>query len=360
MPFVDVFHSGQDGYASFRIPALCVTGEGTVLAFCEGRVRPNDHAENDIVLRRSTDGGVQFGPLQVVAADGANSLNNPQVIVVQGGEHAGRILLVYQRYPAGVHEREVVAGYEDERACRCFLTTSDDEGATWSEPREITRGVKRPERVTSIAGGPGIGIQLRHGLHAGRIVMPFNEGPFGDWRVYAAFSDDVGETWSYGDAAPEGSPGHGNEVQMVELVDGSILLNSRSHGGARLRKTAVSTDGGASWTPLVDETQLPEPQCMASVLRYTDPADGERSRILYAGPGPNGRRKGRILLSYTEGQTWTEAVDVYRGGFAYSCLGVLPDRAIGCLFERDGYGKISLARVTLEEMTDGRDRLERD
>ena len=45
-------------------------------------------------------------------------------------------------------------------------------------------------------------------------------------------------------------------------------------------------------------------------------------------------------------------------GFAYSCLTVLPDGTIGCLYETDGYRRIRFARFTLEWLTDGRDRLE--
>ena len=33
----DLFVSGEGGYARYRIPALCVTNAGTVLAFCEAR-----------------------------------------------------------------------------------------------------------------------------------------------------------------------------------------------------------------------------------------------------------------------------------------------------------------------------------
>ena len=34
---LDLFVSGQDGYTAYRIPALVVSGKGTLLAFCEAR-----------------------------------------------------------------------------------------------------------------------------------------------------------------------------------------------------------------------------------------------------------------------------------------------------------------------------------
>ena len=81
--FSDVFISGKEGYKSIRIPSVVVTKKGTVLAFAEGRERPSDQAENDIILKRSSDGGRTWGALQVVHEDGKHSLNNPTAVVEQ-------------------------------------------------------------------------------------------------------------------------------------------------------------------------------------------------------------------------------------------------------------------------------------
>ena len=351
-----VFVSGAE-YASFRIPSVVVSQTGTVLAFCEGRVVASDHAQNDIVLKRSTDGGKTWGNIQVLHDDGANSLNNPQAVVVH---ETGRIIMMYQRFPLNCHERCVVPGYEDTAAgviCRCYVVYSDDDGLNWSIPQEITQQVKRPTYVTSIAGGPGIGIQLRNGQYAGRIIMPFNQGPYGNWKVYAVYSDDLGHTWAYGDVAPE-IDGSGNEVQMVELSNGSIMLNSRTSSGLKFRKVATSTDGGITWSGLLNETELKEPKCMASVLRYTDGFDGEQNRILYAGPNSQSSRvNGTVHISYDDGETWPISRQIYAGGYAYSCLTKLADDRIGVLYEADGYSKIAFARFTLKWLTQGEDWL---
>src|SRR6185369_15953488 len=90
-------------------------------------------------------------------------------------------------------------GHDGPRVCRSFLTQSDDDGMTWAAPREVTREVKRATEVTSNCSGPGIGIQLARGKHAGRVLIPFNQGPYGKWKVYAAWSDDGGKSWRYGD-----------------------------------------------------------------------------------------------------------------------------------------------------------------
>lgn len=370
--FANVFESGGEGYPSIRIPSLITSAQGTLLAFAEGRVRPSDHAENDIVLKLSSDGGRTWSPLQVIAEDGQNCLNNPQAVVLPD---TGRILLVYQVFPNLYHARRMgddiqVAGigYDGPTVQRSFIIHSDDDGHTWSAPREITTGVKRPG-AAGHASGPGIGIVLRRGPHKGRIVMPFNETVYpGDglepadrvFHVYAAFSDDAGKTWQYGENAPAdpelpGQAGYGNEVQMIERIDGSVLLNARSAGGPKLRKTAVSTDGGQTWSALTDDPQLPEPNCMAGFLRYADPLDGEESLLLFSSPtDPKRRAVGTIRLSRDEGETWSASrVLVPEGQFAYSSLTRLPGGDVGLLFETEDYDRIDFARFPLDWIESG-------
>ena len=64
--FSQPFVSGVGGYHSYRIPAMVTlprktaTGEPELLAFCEGRKLNCDDVDwNDIVMRRSTDGGTR-------------------------------------------------------------------------------------------------------------------------------------------------------------------------------------------------------------------------------------------------------------------------------------------------------------
>src|SRR5947209_1938475 len=170
----DVFVGGQDGYPAYRIPALITTKSGSLLAFCEGRASLRDHAENDIVMKRSTDAGKTWGALQLIDDDGTNALNNPTVVVLR---ESGRIILMYQRYAKGFDEHRAEPGLDGPRVCRTFVTHSDNDGLGWSPRVEVTAQVKRPTEVTSTASGPGIGIQLRRGKQVGRILMPFNQGP---------------------------------------------------------------------------------------------------------------------------------------------------------------------------------------
>jgi sialidase-1 len=353
--FFDVFTSGKEGYVSIRIPAVLVTKAGTVLAFAEGRERPTDQAENDIVFKRSTDGGKTWTALKVIHEDGAHSLNNPTVVQ---DEASGRIFLMYQRIPAHLkeHSKETATGLDGPDIYRNLLVTSDDDGQTWSKPVDVTATTKRPQRATTVASGPGIGIQLSRGAHKGRIIIPFNEGPFWLWQNFAVYSDDGGKSWKYGEDVPNAlvpDPKHGqrsqiNEVQVVEMNDGSVRLNSRQFYGAKVRRTSVSTDGGQTWSPVAELPDLRDPSCMAGTIRYSfDDAVG-KGRLIHTGPDSLKRDHGTVYLSTDDGATWPVKRELYAGSFAYSVPTRLADGQVGCLFEADNYGRIVFARFSVD------------
>lgn len=352
--FVDVFRSGAEGYASIRIPSIIVARGGAVLAFAEGRQRNADQARNDILFKRSLDGGATWGLLQCLHDDGEHSLNNPTAVVERS---SGRVWLFYQRIPGHLkeHSAAIETGYSGTNIYRNLVMWSDDEGAHWSAPVDVTATTKRRERATTLASGPGIGIQLTRGAHRGRLIIPFNEGPFWQWNNFAVFSDDQGRSWRMGENVPGaflpdaklGTRSQINEVQMVELSDGSVRLNSRSFAGAKLRKTSVSRDGGVSWSPVQDVPELRDPSCNASILRYSfDDARGQ-GRILYSGPDSTKREQGTVYLSLDDGATWPRKRVLWPGSFAYSVLTRLADGNVGCLFETDNYGRIVLGKFPI-------------
>ena len=337
----DVFVPRSDGYPAIRIPSLITTKAGTLLAFAEGR-QGGDHSQNDIIFKRSEDLGETWSDVQVVKESGKLSLNNPQAVVLD----SGRVLLMYQQSKLG--EFKAKPGFGED-AYVTFTQFSDDDGKTWSDPVDVTRQTKRAKHVTSVASGPGVGIVLRRGKHKGRILMPFNQGPFGDWRVYAAYSDDDGKSWAMGEVPEEDGKGHANEVQFVELSDGNVMLNARSQGkgNTKHRKTAISKDGGVTWSKLQDDPNLIEPTCQASVLRYSWPEDG-KSRIIFCNPATQKSRSNGVLrVSEDEGMTWPLSEKIYAGGFAYCCLTKMSDGKVGVLFEKDGYKTISFVAVEI-------------
>ena len=362
---MDVFVNGKDGFHTYRIPSIVCTKAGTLLAFAEARAALADQAKNKIVLKRSTDGGRTWCEMKIIADDGENSLNNPTAVVEQ---ESGRVFLMYQRIPGHLkeHSKSIATGFDGPDVYRNLLICSDDNGVTWTQPLDVTRSTKRPTVATTMASGPGIGIQLTRGPHKGRLIIPFNEGPYHQWNNFSVYSDDRGATWECGDNVPGalvpdaklGKRSQINEVQMAELSDGSVRLNSRQFAGANVRKTSLSSDGGVTWSPVEDVPDLRDPCCMGSILRYSFADNGGKSRLLYSGPDSGSRKNGTVYLSCEEGKTWPVKKVLCAGNFAYSVLVRLPDGQVGCLFEtgeKGAYEKIAFAAFTLDWLTDGKD-----
>ena len=362
---MDIFVAGEDDFGSYRIPSIILTRNGALLAFAEGRKELNDHAQNKIVLKRSMDTGHSWDKLQIIADAGMDSLNNPLAVQI---EENGKIILMYQSYPhtriedvsdpeqwkshegqefsPNIHEAAVQTGYEGMNICRSFIISSEDDGNTWSLPIEITREVKRPVDVTSYAGGPGIGIQVKNGSYKGRIVMPFSQGPWSDMKVYAVYSDDNGDTWKYGETAPNNLEGMPNEVQVAELSNDTIIMNARTFKGHPYRMISYSSDGGATWSELSYDEMLDDPSCQGSILSMNLTGPQEKNLLLFSNPADTKKRlNGTIRISDDEGKSWKYSTPIYKGSFGYSCLTRLDDNEFAVLFERDEYSKISFKKL---------------
>ena len=320
-----LFRAGEEGYPAYRIPSLLTTKAGVVLAFCEAH-QGGDHSHNDLVLKRSNDGGCTWGPLRVIVRHPKDAFNNPTAICLR---ESGRVLLLFEHYPDGTGERKVVPGYEG-KVVKTLLIYSDDDGFTWSKPRDISRQVKQETIWTSLCSGEGVAIQLRRGPHAGRIVVPANHGPHDLWYAFCYFSDDGGRNWKFSGNTQQLL----NECQVVERIDGSLLLNARNYAQRGFRGLAISRDSGLNWESGGHDKTLIEPTCQASLIRFSDPLDSEPSRLLFSNPAHQTKRiRMTVRLSYDEGKTWPAQQLLHEGPSAYSCLTRLPDGDVGILFE---------------------------
>ncbi|MFG2125918.1 exo-alpha-sialidase [Streptomyces sp. NPDC048710] len=350
-----LFKASQDpGYACFRIPAIVRTTDGTLLAFAEGRVlNCGDAADIDLVVKRSTDGGRTWGPLQVVNEGAGDTHGNPAPIV---DRDTGRIWLA-ETYNTG---------RKDSASCSVpcdrspHLQYSDDDGVTWSEPRDLSPEILPADWNSWYATGPVHGIQLTHGRYAGRLVFGVNTETWDGSRVSAnhaalVVSDDHGGHWRIGatDTWPIAADGtfrqKPSELTLTERTDGSVLVSGREQDGTDLghRTQAVSRDGGGSFAaPFRDLPDLYTPQVQGSMLRVGD-------RILLACPAdPDRRRTMMIRSSYDGGRTW-DSVDrgtvVTTDWSGYSDLVRVDHDTVGLMYEGgavDARDEIRFARFT--------------
>lgn len=324
-----IFVSGLDGYHTYRIPAIVVSQKGTILAFCEGRKNSaRDDGDIDMALKRSFDNGKTWERMQIVWDEGENTIGNPCPVVDQ---ETGIIWLPFCR-----------------NNDRVFITSSDDDGASWSTPKEITKDVKLPD-WSWYATGPGHGIQLM----SGRLLIPCDHRQKDNnlMRSHVFYSDDHGDSWKLGGIVDDKT----NECEAAETVDGNVYLNMRSYHGKNRRVYSWSKDGGDTWSESKLDDKLIEPVCQASIVRFTEAKKDDKNRVLFSNPASVKRERMTVRLSHDECQNWNDGKVLYEGPSAYSNLCVMPDMTVCCLYERgekSPYETITLAQFNLEWLTE--------
>ena len=346
-----IFVGGQEGYACFRIPAIIVAPDSTLLAFAEGRKNGcSDTGDIDLVLKRSSDNGRTWGSLELVWDAGPNTAGNPAPVV----DAATGVIFLLSTWNLGTdHEPQIIEQTSTDTR-RVYVLSSEDHGLSWSTPREITSSVKQPD-WTWYATGPGSGTQLTRPPFAGRLMVACDhiEAETRDYYSHVIYSDDHGATWQLGGSTPQDDV---NESEVAELSDGRLLLNMRNYApGERHRKVAHSSDGGATWSDLASDSTLIEPICQASLHRFQFPEEGQ-SILLFSNPASKARRENMTLrASYDEGQTWTKSLLVHDSMSAYSDIAGLPDGLIGLFYEAgpdhdQSYYGIAFARIEHGEL----------
>ena len=320
--------------AVYRIPALCTAPNGDLVAVCDARIV--DHGDLNwakpinIAVRRSSDGGMTW--TEPVFSwkwpwnDNEHWAGSDPSLIVDA--EAKKIFLFYNVWES--KKRHGVFQFYVQESC--------DNGKTWSKPRDISRDIafpewpfgKRDKEGGFIFISSGSGIQTKDGtlLHTLVHVRDGN-ALFG--------SDDHGKTWK-----PFGKPvKNGDECKVVELSDGSWMINSRWRGGGR--QIHVSKDRGMTWESRYDKT-LEDPQCNAQIMRcgkvllFSNCKSPTRRALLY------------LRASIDDGKTWTDGICIEPKGAAYSDMTILPNGDIGILYEGAGYAAIYFTTVPLGDV----------
>lgn len=319
--FLDLFHNGlKSGVACYRIPALAIALDGTLLAAADERITScTDLATNpniNIVLRRSSNGGKSWdAPVVVVDIEEGVSASDPSFIT---DRQTGDVLLFYN-YMDHLKEKGIY---------RFQYVRSTDLGKSWSKPVDFTEQVMREGWEKPFAFiTSGNGVQTRDG----RLLHTLTH--VGEKSAYVIMSTDHGKTWKLIDRPliP------GDESRVVELLDGSWMVNSRVNGVSK-RYIHTSADGGNTWVTAPADA-LQDPGCNAGLV-----VSGSR---LYFSNLSSKKERENLTIKWSDdnGKYWKNSLSIYEGSSAYSSLVMLANGDLGLLFERDDYSKISFTLI---------------
>ena len=357
---IPVFTSGQEGHATYRIPAIIQVPNGDLLAFAEGRVKGSaDFGDINLVLKRSSDRGKSWSSLVTLVDYDSLQAGNPAPVVdlLDPTHPQGVVFLFYNT--GNNHEYEVRL---NQGLREIWVIKSYDLGLTWTSPENITTQVHRPNHPAAnpaythtadwrhYANTPGHALQISEGRYKGRLYVPANHSVgdpqerFREYRAHGFYSDDHGKTYRLSESLT--FPGS-NESTAAPLSQDRLLMSVRNQEGTvRQRILAYSSDGGATWEEEYFEAQLPDPVCQGSLLALGT----ENGKTLLAhsnAADPKERNHLTVKLSWDEGKTWARSIPIdstsdstKKSWTAYSDLVLLDPNTLGILYERDNYREI--------------------
>lgn len=323
--------------------SIVVTLEGDLLAFHNAATG----------FRRSVNGGGSWSSSRIIGKDARGNAVIDEV--------TGDILLV-----------DPASG---------ILWRSRDNGEVWQ--REVIRieanlfGHGTPDGLPQNSIAAESGVTLRFGKHPGRLLLSTrilapNDMPRPEfwWKYHyncSIYSDDGGSSWQTSDPFPMLGTGEG---ALVELSDGRVYYNSRSHTATdSMRRIAWSYDEGHSWVnpdkcrTLPDGLRGNDYGCHGGLIRLPYKY---RDILLFsnvdAEDGGGSTRRGgdrsniSVWASFDGGQSWPVKRSVYGGPAGYSCMaagrpGTSTQGQIYMLFEGGPDGQdsaIQFVRFNLE------------
>lgn len=333
--YQSLFSSNQtEGVSCYRIPALVTALNGDLIAAIDERVPScgdlRMSRDINIVIRRSIDNGNSWSEIEkIVDYPDGQSASDPSMIV---DEITGEIFLFFNFMDLD-NEKNIYY---------LKVVKSSDNGKTWTIPEDITSQITKPEWHSDfmfITSGRGFQTQSGKLLHT---LVNLKNG------LHLFESNDHGKTWALIDTPIQPA----DESKIIELEDGSWMINSRVNGKG-LRYVHTSTDSGKTWLTFADSTLI-DPGCNASILRYSSLKNGDdRNLLIFANANAAKERNNlTVRVSYDEGKSWSKGKTVYSGESAYSSLCVLANGEIGLFFEKDDYTDNAFVRFSLDWLND--------
>ena len=343
---------------AFRIPGLIQTQKGTLIGCFDARYTHEGDlcADIDVAVVRSTDGGQTWTKPEVALDAGpghANGCGDPCILQDKKGRIWMQALATHFARGRAINASRTGTSKED--TGQWEMVCSTDEGKTWGDIINVTEQVKKNE-WNLILAGPGNGITLKDGT----IVFPaqiWQHNATPNCRSTICYSKDGGKNWKFGTGVPHKT----SECQVVELKDGSIMINCRNEAYGGRRIVYVTKDLGETWEAHETNSKaLSEPTCQASIVSVKTKKYGPL--LLFSNPKINGRSNMTIRTSRDDGKTWNEGYlyDVRRC-MGYSCIAMTDDDHVGIIYETchtnglTGNRGIGFLRIPLETVVTGRE-----
>lgn len=314
-----VYESGKHGYAGYRIPSIVKAADDSLFSFCEGRRNDlGDSGYIDIIVKKSLDNGLSWSKHKRVVGDGKNTFGNCCCVV----DKDTTIIHMVCNFNYACDDETMIINGEASR--KAYYLCSDDNGDTWSKPRDITTQVSNDDWGW-LAFGPCHGIQT----NSGRIVFPSNhtnekKADKREYYSHAVFSDDGCISFKYGTDVAKNT----NECAIARLKNDTLYINMRSYEKDNRRRRAYSMDEGQTWVDYEKDNVLIDPVCQGSVLNIDS-----KGIVAVCNNASKSRENLTLRLSKDDGKSWYEDIVIHDGPSAYSDLVFLDDKKIGCLYE---------------------------
>jgi hypothetical protein len=251
-------------------PALTADGDGTFYyAYLE---ISNGATNSDVIVSRSTDGGLTFAP-PVIAARGIPSVNFPDKEYIAadawaGSPHRGTVYVSWTDFLNPTDHKALDNG-------QIKIVASRDGGATWSQPIAISHSAQYPEAISG-----SLPVVAPDGtVYVFYADFISNTGPL---SIRFAKSADGGRTWS----APADVASGLNSPGRFRLRNADPNFGTVPGAGFRSNSfptAAIGPDGAISvaWADFPKGSCRPDgsgrPACFDSDVRLARSTDGGAS-----------------------------------------------------------------------------------
>ena len=370
----------------FRIPALCVTSSGRMLAAFD--IRPSFHdfpGELSIGYRYSDDGGANWSGINLLVAGGEGWGHGDASLISLAD---GRIICAYvasrglsfwdDAFADGYSSEAITAGstlaIRDSKSAseECHwelrMAISDDDGYSWHHACVTEELLTSHRNIANIFFSSGQGIQLQIGTHRGRVLAPITYREHGSSHPCAAvaISDDGGAHWQLHPAITGG-----DEAKVAQAPNGDIYMSTRAYPHRLLAK---SSDGGVTWSK--PQLSVPDPGCNGGFCYWNgkatltnlqpqlapapaDPASEDSTKAKNIGASTFDPSQGRstadlqdwdarrnlCLLTGPNPEQLAVTATLDPGSAAYSVALPLPNGQLALLWERENYHEICFASI---------------